>query len=168
MTEQTPTSEKKLAPPTPVKKKTSAYDQPFSVMKEADQITTSASPEPMQRPAAQSSSSDWRNTSTSEPEKSVPTKAPVPKKNASSVAQKKKKKPSTTTKKAKNEMPKQKGSAPIKKENDSKVNMDLPRSARPGHKVLPYVFYGLALFIGVSLILNIFCNCNHCFIKIIN
>ena len=158
MTDQTPNGEKKPALPSPQKKKTSAYDQPFSVMKDADQIESSPRPEPVQRPASQPSSSDWRSTSTSEPQKSVPTNAPAPKKTASTSNQKKKKDTDRTTKKAKNEMPKQKNSAPIKKDKDMKMDMELPRSSRPGHKVLPYVFWGLALFIGVSLLLNIFCN----------
>ncbi|MBR2020791.1 MAG: DNA translocase FtsK 4TM domain-containing protein [Clostridia bacterium] len=33
-----------------------------------------------------------------------------------------------------------------------------PRSARPAHKVIPYVLLVLAIFIGVSLILNLLCN----------
>ena len=164
MTDQTPNGEKKPALPTPAKKKTSAYDQPFNVMKEADQIETPARPEPVQRPAPQPApTSDWRSTSTSEPQKSVPTKEPAPKKAPTTEGQKKKKSSSTTTKKAKNEIPSTKGSAPAAKDKEqesknAKVNMELPRSAKPGHKVLPYVFYALALFVGVSLLLNIFCN----------
>ncbi len=163
MTDQTPNGEKKPALPTPAKKKTSAYDQPFNVMKEADQIKTPSHSEPVQRPAPGASpASDWRSTSTSEPQRSVPAKEPAPKK-ASGEGQKKKKSSSTTTKKAKNEIPTQKGSAPVKndktdKKNDGKVNLEPPRSTKPGHKVLPYVFYAFALFIGVSLLLNIFCN----------
>lgn len=166
MTDQKPNGEKKPTLPTPVKKKTSAYDQPFSVMKDADQIETPAParPTPVQRPAEQPANSDWRSTSTSAPQKSVPTSEPAPKKAASAEAPKKKKAPSTATKKAKNEIPKAKDAAPIKndknkeKDKSGKVDMELPRSSRPGHKVLPYVFYALALFVGVSLLLNIFCN----------
>ncbi|MBQ2735210.1 MAG: hypothetical protein IJF33_05195, partial [Clostridia bacterium] len=33
-----------------------------------------------------------------------------------------------------------------------------PRSARPAHKVIPYVLLVLAVFIGISLILNLICN----------
>ena len=164
MTDQTPNGEKKQAPTAPTKKKTSAYDQPFSVMKDADQIEASPRPEATEHHAQQPSQSDWRSTSTSEPQKSVPTKAPEQKKTAPAPAQKKKKSSSTTTKKAKNELPKQKGSAPVKKETAKDVkaktnaNTDIPRSERLGHKILPYVFYGLAFFIGVSLLLNIICN----------
>ncbi len=160
MTDQKPNGEKKPTLPSPQKKKTSAYDQPFNVMKDADQIETPARPAPTPRPAMQSPQSDWRSTSTSEPQKSVPTKAPEPKKATPEQTQKKKKSANTATKKAKNEMPSTKGAAPLKKDagKDTTVNMELPRSARPGHKVLPYVFYAFALFIGVSLLLNIFCN----------
>ena len=163
MTDQTPNGEKKQALPAPTKKKTSAYDQPFSVMKDADQIQNATRPEPVSRPAPQPQlESDWRSTSTSEPQKSVPVEEPAPKK-TSSNAPKKKKSSSTTTKKAKNEMPQKSGSAPIKndkkdKEKDTKINLEPPRSTKPGHKVLPYVFYAFALFVGVSLLLNIFCN----------
>ena len=160
MTDQTPNGEKKQTAPAPAKKKTSAYDQPFNVMKEADQIEVDARPEPLVRQTEEHLQSDWRSTSTAEPQTSVPVREPEPKKTASPSVHKKKKSSGTTTKKAKNELPKQKGSAPLPKgkEKDTKTNTDLPRSARPGHKVLPYVFYGLALFIGISLLLNIFCN----------
>ena len=161
MTDKTPNGEKKPALPTPAKKKTSAYDQPFNVMKEADQIEAStARPEPAQRPAPQASpSSEWKTASTSDFEKSAPAKEPAPKKAPSKTGQKKKSSASTT-KKAKDELPAKKNSAPAGKgkEKDEKVNMDLPRSSRPGHKLLPYLFFVLALFVGVSLLLNIFCN----------
>ena len=160
MTDQTPNGEKKQAPTAPTKKKTSAYDQPFSVMKDADQIEASARSEAAERPTQQPPHGDWRSTSTSEPQKSVPVKATEQKKATPAPAQKKKKSSSTTTKKAKNELPKQKKSAPVKKETakDAKANADIPRSERLGHKILPYVFYGLAFFVGVSLLLNIICN----------
>ncbi len=161
MTDQTPNGEKKPALPTPAKKKTSAYDQPFNVMKDADQIKTPTNAEPVGRPAPQSApTSDWRSTSTAEPQRSAPAPKPAPKK-ASSEAPKKKKSSDTATKKAKNEIPAKKDAAPAKgdkKEKDGKVNLEPPRSTKPGHKVLPYVFYALALFVGVSLLLNIFCN----------
>ena len=163
MTDQTPNGEKKPALPTPAKKKTSAYDQPFNVMKDADQVKTSAHAEPVQRTNPQPSpASDWRSTSTSEPQKTAPAKEPAPKK-ATADGSKKKKSVSTTTQKAKNEIPSTKGPAPAKndkksKAKDNQIDLEPPRSARPGHKVLPYVFYALALFVGVSLLLNIFCN----------
>ena len=164
MTDQTPNGEKKPASQ-PAKKKTSAYDQPFNVMKEADQLEAAARPTPVTRPVEKAPTSDWRSTSTAEPQKSTPAKEPLPKKSSTSQGQKKKKSSNTKTLKAKNELPKEKASAPIKGEKDNtkakksnKENSDSPRSSRPGHKVLPYVFYGLALFVGVSLLLNIFCN----------
>ena len=159
MTDQTPSSEKKPAPSTPAKKKTSAYDQPFSVMKDADQIETQARQEPVTRPSP-TPQSDWRSASTATPEKSEPVKEPTPKKASTAPTQKQKKSSNTKTQKAKNEIPKAKSSAPLPKgkEKNNKGNMDVPRSAKIGHKILPYVFFGLALFVGVSLLLNIFCN----------
>ena len=161
MTDQTPNGEKKPAAPAPAKKKTSAYDQPFNVMKEADQLEKTTRPESAQRPAQESAQSDWRSTSTSTPEKSTPVKEPTPKKAPTAQGPKKKKTPSTTTKKAKNELPSTRNSASSAnkgKDKDKKADADMPRSSRPGHKVLPYVFFALALFVGVSLLLNIFCN----------
>jgi len=34
----------------------------------------------------------------------------------------------------------------------------LPRSSRPAHKALPFVWFALALFLGACLYLNLFCN----------
>ena len=162
MTDQTPNGEKKQALPAPVKKKTSAYDQPFSVMKDADQIEVPAArPEPASRPMPQAQpTSDWRSTSTATPQKSEAVKEPAPKKAPAASTQKKKNSSSTKTQKAKNEIPKAKSSAPAPKGKESKdqVNMELPRSSKIGHKLLPYIFFAFALFIGVSLLLNIFCN----------
>ena len=48
-----------------------------------------------------------------------------------------------------------------KKEKPTKDAIDLehnPRSSRPAHRVIPYVLAILAVFIGVSLLLNLFCN----------
>ena len=48
-----------------------------------------------------------------------------------------------------------------KRKNAAKSEIDLdnqPRSARPAHQVIPYVLYILALIIGLSLLLNLFCN----------
>ena len=50
---------------------------------------------------------------------------------------------------------------PPKKEKKEKFNAETdgqPRSARPAHQVLPYVFGILAILVGVSLLLNLFCN----------
>ncbi len=39
-----------------------------------------------------------------------------------------------------------------------KVNTDLPSSLRPIHRILPWVYGLLALFVGLSLLFNLFCN----------
>ena len=41
------------------------------------------------------------------------------------------------------------------------VNLDLPRSAKPAHRVIPYVLAILAIFSGLALLFNIFCNQNN-------
>ncbi len=159
MTDQTPNGEKTPKLPTPQKKKVSAYDQPFNVMKDADQMEKQQPQTPPQRPTAQDAESSWRSTSTATPHQSEPTPQPQVKKAPSKEAPKKKKSTNAQTKKAKDEIEKPKtGSASQKKGKDAQVSMELPRSARPAHKVIPYVLYALALFIGVSLLLNIFCN----------
>jgi DNA segregation ATPase FtsK/SpoIIIE-like protein len=161
MTDQTPNGGKKPASQ-PAKKKTSAYDQPFNVMKEAEQLEAAARSAPPAPHVENSSQANWRSTPTPEPQKTAPIKEPQHTKPSHETSQKKKKSSSMTTKKAKNELSKQKASAPVKKEkggvNSNKENADTPRSSRPFHKVLPYVYFGLALFVGVSLLLNIFCN----------
>ncbi|MBQ5834385.1 MAG: DNA translocase FtsK 4TM domain-containing protein, partial [Clostridia bacterium] len=50
-----------------------------------------------------------------------------------------------------------------KKEASSKAasSAQPPRSAKPAHQIIPYVLIILAVFIGVSLVLNIFCNPNN-------
>ncbi len=60
-----------------------------------------------------------------------------------------------TKKKDKNEPQAAKEKASIKGE----IDLDnQPRSARPAHHVIPYVLYILALIVGLSLLLNLFCN----------
>ena len=51
-----------------------------------------------------------------------------------------------------------------KKGKSSKKNateLELPRSSKPAHKVIPYLLIALALFIGICLVLNLFCNTNN-------
>ena len=153
MTDQTPNGEKK---PTsqPAKKKTSAYDQPFNVMKEADQFDPPARPAPTVRRAEPTQTNSWQSAPTAEPQKSTPVKEPSIKKPAA----KKKKSASKTTPKAKEAPAPQKASPPTKKNEKKNDGTDAPRSSRFIHKLLPYIFLGLALFVGVSLLLNIFCN----------
>ena len=38
------------------------------------------------------------------------------------------------------------------------IDLDMPRSARPAHSVLPYIYSLTAIFVGICLILNLFCN----------
>ena len=95
--------------------------------------------------------------------------APAPKKSA---PPKKKSTPSPSAAKAKNREDNGKQAkgpsrsstadphAP-KKEKSKKdaVNLDdTPRSSKPAHKIIPYVLILLALYIGLSLLLNLFCN----------
>ncbi|MBO5295865.1 MAG: DNA translocase FtsK [Clostridia bacterium] len=49
--------------------------------------------------------------------------------------------------------------APKKEKAKPQANVDdTPRSARPAHKVIPYVLMIFAVFVLVSLVLNLFCN----------
>ncbi|MBQ7335913.1 MAG: DNA translocase FtsK 4TM domain-containing protein [Clostridia bacterium] len=54
--------------------------------------------------------------------------------------------------------PRTKNDFGAKKDKTEKINMDVPRSTRPAHKVIPFVLFGLAVFVGISLLLNLFCN----------
>ena len=45
-----------------------------------------------------------------------------------------------------------------KKSRDAAEQNDQPRSSRPAHQVLPYVFGIFAVLVGLSLMLNLFCN----------
>ena len=48
------------------------------------------------------------------------------------------------------------------KKEENRTDADLqPRSARPAHRVMPYVLIILAVFVGVSLLLNLLCNFNN-------
>ena len=72
--------------------------------------------------------------------------------------------------KAKNQSTKEKkptesvqaSTATPKKEKAARVSegeqLTEPRSSRPAHRVIPYVLLLLAVFIGISLLLNLFCN----------
>lgn len=44
------------------------------------------------------------------------------------------------------------------KEKKASVDSDRPRSEKPAHQILPYVFFITAIFLGICLILNLFCN----------
>ena len=48
-----------------------------------------------------------------------------------------------------------------KRLSDEKSDDVRPRSSKPAHRVIPYVLILLAIFIGVSLILNLICNRNN-------
>ncbi len=51
------------------------------------------------------------------------------------------------------------GSSPKKgAPKKEQVNLDLPRSSKPAHRVIPYVLLMLAVFVGICLLLNLFCN----------
>ncbi len=65
---------------------------------------------------------------------------------------------STASGKAKSTPQGQKSGKDKKTPKKEKVNTDLPTSAKPIHKILPWVFGLLVVFVGLSLIFNLFCN----------
>ena len=100
--------------------------------------------------------------------------SPSPKKPTSAASEKKdaKKATSSDTAKVKNASVKEKkppetahattatATSPKaeKKDKPAKEQDAQPRSSRPAHQVIPYVFGIFAILIGISLLLNLFCN----------
>ena len=57
--------------------------------------------------------------------------------------------------------PKDSGKAPSKQEKTDKrekVNLNIDRSMKPVHRVLPYLFYGIAAFLFLLIFFNLICN----------
>ena len=157
----------------PVKsKKPSAYDEPFGIERTdpfapspAKKAAEPSTAEPPKKEPTRTSEKprEEKHTAgaeqekkTSAPKKSSPTRktqSPVKKAESASDAPEKdaprRTQVTTAQPKKSNEKPKK-----SKHEHDT----DKPRSERPAHKVLPYIFFVLALFIGITLILNLFCN----------
>ena len=117
-------------------------------------------------PATSNTASNKKETASAEaPKKTVSTapsaKKPTAKKSAA-ADQTKQKNQSAKEKKPPESVHASTASATApKKEKPTKDAIDLehnPRSSRPAHRVIPYVLAILAVFIGVSLLLNLFCN----------
>ncbi len=90
------------------------------------------------------------------PEKKTP--APARKKSTSASSQKKK--PAKGNQKVQASTATGSGSAKKSKGGSKKdsVNLEAPRSAKPAHQIMPYLLAILAFLVGVSLLLNLFCN----------
>ena len=112
--------------------------------------------------------------STSAPSSQASASSPSPKKSTPAASEKKdgKKSASSDTAKVKNASAKEKKPPETahattatanptkseKKDKPAKEQDGQPRSSRPAHQVLPYVFGILAILVGISLLLNLFCN----------
>ncbi|MBE6634452.1 MAG: hypothetical protein E7620_08960, partial [Ruminococcaceae bacterium] len=48
-----------------------------------------------------------------------------------------------------------------KKVRDGQIDLELPRSSRPAHRVIPYLLLAITAFLALCMILNLFCNANN-------
>ena len=169
--------------PTPKKvKKPNAYDEPFGNVITTPFERAESKPEPANPAKAEQTSAEERPTPTPAPElteKKEPTppkKEGVPKKSAPTTeaegGRTVRKTTSPVKKKAETAEPKKAETEPIRsstanppktvftvnKKDKPRESNDLPRSAHVIHQILPYFLIGLAIFIGLALLLNLFCN----------
>ncbi len=145
--------------PLPKPKKVNAYDQPFGTERTAPFDTPPPQAETHREPTETVSAAE---EAPAEEKQSTPKKA-APKKTAPKAETSTGSSPKTA-KKAEPERVKASTAAPLKtsfvtnKKDRPAVNMDVPRSARVIHQIMPYLLIGLGIFVGLSLLLNIFCN----------
>ncbi|MBR2721728.1 MAG: DNA translocase FtsK 4TM domain-containing protein [Clostridia bacterium] len=105
------------------------------------------------------------------PKKETPAKKKAPAKKSPSARSSEKPKKGTSASQADRNTPQKsrdtvststgKPRKPAKAQKESKTAADgsmQPRSAKLGHRIFPYVLIVLAVFIGISLLLNLFCN----------
>ena len=112
---------------------------------------TAASEKP--NPPVEKKTSTSANTETRKKEKNAePKKAKAEMKETSKEASKKKAKEYTSATTASPKKEKSKDASPV-------VDLDSsPRSTKPAHRAIPYILMVVAVLIGVSLLLNLFCN----------
>ena len=173
-------AEKKQAATTPAptaekKKKINAYDEPFG-----NEITAfypeeqNAPKKVAEKPAVTQTIKSESDAPEKEPDAPKPQKkttgASSGKKSASpkpaSEAKKKSEDSKSTAKKPNQDKhiqsttatPYKETKSDAKKEKKEPQDTDEPRSSRPAHRVIPFVLAAFAVFIGVSLLLNLFCN----------
>ncbi len=163
-------------------KKTSAYDEPFGneITSPFDRPAPAPSVNEPTTPAhGEQKSAEERPTPTPSVEKKethspkkeshTPKNTPV---NNGDGTKSVRKTSSTAKKKTDSPAPKKPVQEPIRsstanppktvftvnKKDKPQANSDQPRSARTVHQVIPYVLIGLCVFIGLALLLNLFCN----------
>ena len=169
MSDKNQSSQKEqLSAPPIKKKKISAYDEPFGI--ERTPFDVENSPEsasiPMKssvkepEPLPTEEPTPAEETVTEEKKATPPKRSGTAAKPAAKKADTKKKTPESDTRVHASTASRKGSTATVtnKKENPQKLNMDVPRSARAAHQVIPFVLIGLSIFVGISLILNIFCN----------
>lgn len=147
--------------PLPKPKKVNAYDQPFGTERtspfDAPPPQAEARPEPTEAaPTADAAPSPEKKAA---PKKAAPKKAAPKAESTTGSAPKAQKKAEPTSERVKAST-----AAPLKtsfvtnKKDRPAVNMDVPRSARVIHQIMPYLLIGLGIFVGLALLLNLFCN----------
>ncbi len=148
MADQTPETRSPAKP-----KKPNAYDEPFGNEKTYEHVTriperpaesTPAEPAVHREEPTEAPKVKPRKTSSTQKKKTTPKESPARKTGSERTS-------STATPFKKTETVTNKREKPARDPN-------LPRSARVIHQIMPYVLIGLSIFIGVALILNLFCN----------
>lgn len=175
---QTPNHDK-TAPPSPQKKKrSSAYDQPFGNEKSASYVNRAEQPNAAdaeqtsarEEPASSEPTAHTGSSSATPASKATDAPTATTARNAGTTSEKKRN-GSATSETAKQSAgsderihastaaPRKNASnANAKNKGKEQIELELPRSARPAHKVIPFVLFAVAIFIGASLLLNLFCN----------
>ena len=163
-------------------KKPNAYDEPFGnvITSPFDRSEAkSASPEAAVPAREEHRSAEDRPTpvveSTEKKEAPASKKEPASKKsndNGTQEAPKAPRKPAAPKQKSETSPAKKEAADPIRsttanppktvftvnKKDKPKEESDLPRSAHAVHQIIPYLLIGLCVFVGLALILNLFCN----------
>ncbi len=163
----TPNQNKQESPPSQKKKRSNAYDQPFGNEKNASYVNSSDAPK-LSETKPTSTHEDIPNAEPSRRTQKTAATASTASKATEPNTEKKKTDPATAGTGKKSDVggerihastaAPRKSTPNAKKKEETQIELDLPRSARPAHKIIPFVLFALALFIGVSLLLNLFCN----------
>ena len=169
MNDQNYTPEEKVTASETKKKKVSAYDQPFGTEKSAPFTDSPAPKIPIEGtrerdpvPPPPQMNSYQPNPTPPMPKPKTPKNATVPKKSTTTVRTKSadaaKKSEGANQVYASTATPTAPQAPRAKKDKPQHTDITAVRSERPAHRVIPYALIIFCIFIGVSLLLNLFCN----------
>ncbi len=149
--------EKREPTPSVKPKRTNAYDEPFGNQMTYDHVTTRDTEVPPP-PADADAPTEVKKAPPAEEPVAPP---PPPKKASPKKATTPKKKPAPKADPRKNADTRHRSSKTVhvtNKKDKPGRDPSIPRSASLFHRVMPYALIGLAIFIGLALVLNLFCN----------